>query len=765
MKNSRLLLDIMLLIFPLLALMLYIFNQDATWVQSISIILIISTIPSLLLLIYEVVKSLLNHKFGVDLLAILSMSGALWMNEPATAAVIAAMTASGRFLENYARGRAEREMVALLSRVPRVANRLTEDGIQVIPVESIQPGYLLLVKLGETIPVDGPLVSVSAVLNESSITGESLPVTRQTGELLLSGTINAGDALKMHAARAAKDSTLQGIISVVEQAGQARAPAARLADRYAVWFIPFTLIVAWLAWLVSQDPIRALAVLVVATPCPLLLAVPVALVSGISRCAKRGILIKGSAALEQLARADYLFFDKTGTLTGGMAKLMSIHSFSPHFSQPDLLKLAASMDQLSCHVIASAILQAAQEQGLGSLPMPESVQEVAGAGLTGKVNGQQVCLGTLDFVLSQARAGSWLESARQRLFIENSTVVAIAVNAELVGWLLFSDQLRLETPRALRMLRKSGVHEIVMLTGDKQEVADSIGTGLGVDQVLAELTPEMKLKYVSSASSAHCTMMVGDGVNDAPALAAAGVGVAMGARGTAAAAESADVVLLTDRLDRLAEAKAIAKLSIRIARQSVLLGMGLCCVAMGFAALGLLPPFEGALLQELIDLLAIMSALRVLASGIARPADKTMSAEQVATLRNEHQMLQPLLQRLTEVATQLPLASPEERRTLMKTLHEQLTQDILAHEQQDEQGLYPTMTLMLAGDDPLAAMSRSHQEIYLLVRKLGQLSNLLQNTDGSSGTVQDIQQCLYGLEAILRLHFAQEEELFSGLQK
>jgi ATPase, P-type (transporting), HAD superfamily, subfamily IC len=303
-----------------------------------------------------------------------------------------------------------------------------------------------------------------------------------------------------------------------------------------------------------------------------------------------------------------------------------------------------------------------------------------------------------------------------------------------------------------------------MLTGDKQEVAESIGTGLGVDQVLAELTPEMKLKYVSKASSAHCTMMVGDGVNDAPALAAADVGVAMGARGTAAAAESADVVLLTDRLDRLAEAKVIARLSIRIARQSVWLGMGLCCVAMVFAALGLLLPFEGALLQEFIDLLAIMSALRVLASGITRPADRTMSAEQVAALRNEHHRLQPLLQRLTEVATLLPQASPEERRTLMKTLHDQLTQDILAHEQQDEQGLYPTMTLMLAGDDPLAAMSRSHQEIYLLVRKLGQLSILLQSTDGSPGTVQDIQQCLYGLEAILRLHFAQEEELFSGLQ-
>lgn len=315
MKNSRFLLDIMLLIFPLLALTLYIVNQDTTWGQNTAVILIISTIPSLLLLTYEVVKSLLSHKFGVDLLAILSMSGALWMDEPATAAVIAAMTASGRFLENYARGRAEREMVALLSRVPRFANRLTENGIQVIPVESIQPGYLLLVKLGETIPVDGPLVSVSAVLNESSITGESLPVTRQTGELLLSGTINAGDALKMHAARAAKDSTLQGIISVVEQAGQARAPAVRLADRYAAWFIPFTLGVAWLAGMVSHDPLRALAVLVVATPCPLLLAVPVALVSGISRCAKRGILIKGSSALEQLARADYLFFDKTGTLT------------------------------------------------------------------------------------------------------------------------------------------------------------------------------------------------------------------------------------------------------------------------------------------------------------------------------------------------------------------------------------------------------------------------------------------------------------------
>lgn len=764
MKNNQFWLNVVLLTLPLLALILRFSNRNSAWEQDISVLLMVSTAPSLLLLIYEAVQSLFNRQFGVDLLAILSMFGALWMGELATAAVIAAMTATGRLLESYAQGRAEREMTALLSKAPRFANRLVGGDIHVIPVESIHPGDLLLVKLGETIPVDGPLVSDNAVLNESSITGESLPVTKQVGALLLSGAINAGDALKMHAARTAKDSTLQGIIRVVEQACQSRAATTRLADRYAAWFIPFALGIAWLAWFVSHDPLRALAVLVVATPCPLLLAVPVALVSGISRSAQRGVLIKGSAALEQLARADHLFFDKTGTLTGGTAKLVSIQSFNPRYTQQDLLKLAASLDQLSCHVIASAILQAAHEQGIGSLPMPESVREVAGAGLTGKVNGQLVCLGTLDFVLSHARAGSWLEPARQRLFIENATVVAIAIETELVGWLLLSDQLRLETPRALRMLRKTGVREIVMLTGDKQEVADSIGTGLGVDRVQAELTPDMKLAHVSSASVSHCTMMVGDGVNDAPALAAANVGVAMGARGTAAAAESADIVLLTDRLDRLADAKGIAILSMRIATQSVWLGMGLCCVAMVFAAFGMLPPFEGALLQELIDLLAILSALRVLASRITRPVDRTMSAEQVVALRDEHNHLLPLLQRLTEVAALFPQASPKEQRTILKALHEQLTQEILTHERQDEQGLYPAMTTMLTGDDPLAALSRSHQEIYLEVRKLGQLSALLQNTDGSARTIQDIQRSLYGLEAILRLHFAQEEELFGSLQ-
>lgn len=710
MKNNQPWLNIVLLAFPLLALILHFFNRTYSWGQDTVVLLMLATVPSLLLTICETVQSLFKRQFGVDLLAIFSMFGALLMGEPATAAVIAAMTATGRLLESYAQGRAEREMTALLSKAPRFANRLIGDDIHIVSIESIQPGDLLLVKLGETIPVDGPLVSDNAILNESSITGESLPAAKQSGALLLSGAINAGDALKMLAARSAKDSTLQGIIRVVEQASLSRATTARLADRYAVWFIPLALGIACVAWFVSHDPVRALAVLVVATPCPLLLAVPVALVSGISRSAQRGVLIKGSAALEQLARADHLFFDKTGTLTGGTAKLVSIQSFNLHYTQQDLLKLAASLDQLSCHVIASAILQAAHEQGLRSLPMPESVREVAGAGLTGKVNGQYVCLGTLDFVLSNARAGSWLESARQRLFIENTTVVAIAVDGELVGWLLLSDQLRLETPRALRMLRKTGVREIVMLTGDKQEVADSIGTGLGVDRVHAELTPDMKLAHVSRASASSCTMMVGDGVNDAPALAAANVGVAMGARGTAAAAESADIVLLTDRLDRLADAKGIAILSMRIAIQSVWLGMGLCCSAMAFAAFGILPPFEGAVLQELIDLLAILSALRVLASRITRPEDKAMSAEQVIALRNEHNHLLPLLQRLTEVAALFPQASPNEQRTILKTLHEQLTQEILTHERQDEQGLYPAMATMLVGDDPLAALSRSHPQ-------------------------------------------------------
>lgn len=764
MKNTPFWLNVVLLVFPLLALLLHVVNWRYSGEQDTAVLLMVSTAPAVLLLVYETAHSLFSRQFGVDLLALLSMAGALWMGEPATAAVIAVMTATGRLLENYAKGRAEREMTALLSKAPRFANCLVGDDIRVIPVETIRPGDLLLVKLGETIPVDGPLVSERATLDESSLTGESLPVTKESGALLLSGAINAGDALQMRAARPARESTFQGIIRVVEQASQSRAPTARLADRYAVWFIPVALGVACLAWQLSHDPLRALAVLVVATPCPLLLAVPVALVSGISRAAQRGVLIKGSAALEQLARADHLFFDKTGTLTGGTAKLVSIESFDPHYTQQDLLRMAASLDQLSCHIIASAILQAAHEQGLGPLPMPVSVREVAGSGLTGWVNGQQVCLGTLDFVLSQANAGSWLESARKRLFIENATVVAIAIDAELIGWLLLSDQLRLETPRALRLLRKAGVREIVMLTGDKQEVADSIGTGLGVDRVAAELSPAMKLAHVTEASTRHSTMMVGDGVNDAPALAAAGVGVAMGARGAAAAAESADIVLLTDRLDRLAEAKRIAVVSMRIAAQSVWLGMGLCGAAMVFAALGMLPPFEGALLQELIDILAILSALRVLASRTARPVAKTMSAEQVAALKDEHQHLLPLLHRLTEVAALLPQSTPEAQCRILQTLHDQLNQDLLSHERHDEQALYPAVTTLLAGDDPLAALSRSHQEICREVRRLGQLNALLQSEDGSTRTIQDIQRSLYGLEAILRLHFAQEEELFGSLQ-
>ncbi|BEV72646.1 heavy metal translocating P-type ATPase [Paludibacterium sp. THUN1379] len=755
--------NLLLLAIPLLSLMLHWLGAASDWHLPTRWLLVCATIPALLVLLFETGSALIRRQFGVDLLAILSMLGALWMGEPATAAVIAAMTATGRGLDRYATGRAEREMTALLARAPHQANRLHAEQLERIPVEAIAPGDLLLVRQGETVPVDGPLMSEYATLDESSLTGEALPVTRQAGDLLLSGVINAGEAIRMRAARAATDSTFQGIIRIVGQASQTRSPATRLADRHALWFIPFALLLSLLAWLISHDPVRALAVLVVATPCPLLLAVPVALVSGMSRAARRGVLIKGSAALEQLARADHLFFDKTGTLTGGTARLTAIRCFEPPHTPQTLLRLAASMDQMSCHVMATAILQAAHEQGLTPLPLPEDVQEVAGAGLTGRVGTQQVCLGTLDFVLTHASAGPWFEQERKRLPLETASVVAVAIDGQLAGWLLLADQLRLETPRALRMLRRAGVQKIVMLTGDKQEVAEGIGTGIGVDQVLAELTPDMKLQQIRAASGQHCTMMVGDGVNDAPALAAAGVGVAMGVRGAAAAAESADIVLMVDRLDRLADAKQIAMRTMRIARQSVMLGMGLCLLAMLTAALGDLPPLQGALLQEVIDVLAILSALRALLGQSARPADRTLSTERVNALREEHQQLLPLLNRLTEVAALLPQASEAEQYQRLQALCHQLTEELLTHEQQDEQGLYPAVTAMLPGEDPLAALSRSHQEIHREVRRLAQLTTLLQ-TSCTVAAIQDIQRSLYGLEAILRLHFAQEEELFGSLQ-
>jgi heavy metal translocating P-type ATPase len=713
----------------------------------------------LLAVLIDTAVALWHKQFGLDLIALVSIAGAIALQEYFTAAVIALMFASGRALEGYAEKRAQDEMSALLQKAPRIANRYEHGQMVQVPLAAVRPGDRLAVRPGETVPVDGTLVS-GATVDESSLTGEALPVSYGPGRSLGSGVVNAGDAFDLLATSTAQDSTFSNIIRLVRTAQESKAPATRLADRYALMFVPLALGIAGLSWLLSGDPNRALAVVVVATPCPLILAVPVALVSAMSRCAQRGVLIKHGAALERMADVKTMFFDKTGTLTGGKARLVAISS-DPAVEQEEILRLAASLEQMSGHVIAQAVVAAAIERRM-RLSVPERVSEEPGAGLSGWVDGRAVRIGGHDYVQGSEHWPAWAANLADRIAYEGAAGVYVAVDGSLRGVLQMADEIRLDAPRALRMLRAAGVGRIVMLTGDRADVARTIGSALAVDAVLAEQTPASKLAAISEAGRDGVTLMVGDGINDAPALAAADVGVAMGARGAAAAAESAQVVLLVDRLDRLAFAVRIAQQSKRIALQSVAGGMGLSIAAMLVAAVGYLPPVAGALLQELIDVAVIANALRVLRLGPAR-SSQSMSANDLDKLKEEHVRLLPIIDRLGWLADQAGSLPAPVMRDELVSLNASLRSRILPHESSDDAELYPRVARLIGGEDPMASMSSTHREIYRLSRILDRLSNARTGEGGEGPSMHELRRTLYALDAILRLHFAQEEEIYHGL--
>ena len=566
------------------------------------------TVPVLLALVAETAASLRRGDVGLDIVAALSMSAALAFGEELAAAIVALMYAGGQFLEAYAERRARRDMTALLSRVPRTAMRHRDGRLEEVALDVVRPGDRLLIRRGDVVPVDGRVADGVAVLDQSALTGESLPVTFMTGGQVLSGSTNAGDAFDLTAEHRAAESTYAGVVRLVEAAQRSRAPMARLADRYALVFLGVTVALATTAWWFSGDPIRAVAVLVVATPCPLILAVPVAIVSGLSRAAKLGILIKGGKAIETLARVRALVIDKTGTLTIGHARIVDIRTAGT-ITVDELLRLAASLDQASKHIIAQTIVAAARARGL-MLAVPTEVVETPGEGLVGRIDGQSVIVGGLHFVAGQIAVPSFPMLPEERP--PGALAVAVAVDGRLAGVLMLADELRAGTEHLLQELRALGIERIVLATGDRHEVARFISVGLSLDQVRSDLTPDQKILVVLSERKNGPVMMIGDGINDAPALAAADVGVAMGAKGAAASAEAADVVLLVDQLDRILPAIRIARRSRRIALESVAAGMGLSFAAMMAAAAGLLLPVEGALLQEAIDVAVIFNALRAL---------------------------------------------------------------------------------------------------------------------------------------------------------
>lgn len=563
-------------------------------------------IPVLAGLLVEIVRSLSKGEVGLDIVAALSMSAALVFGEALAAAVVALMYSGGTFLESFAEGRARREMSDLLSRVPRTATRRRDGALEEVPLDDIAPGDLLLIRQGDVAPVDGAVESDRAMLDQSALTGESMPVRLDRGQDVMSGSTNAGEAFDLRVARRAADSTYAGIVRLVEAAQASKAPMSRLADRYSLLFLAVTVTLATAAWWFTGDPIRAVAVLVVATPCPLILAVPVALVAGLSRAAHFGVLIKGAKPLEALAGIRTLILDKTGTLTDGRPQIVSVVTQGA-LSEDEVLRLAAALDQASKHPIAQAIVAAARARGMG-LPIPGDVVETPGEGVAGTIGGRRVVVGGADFVTSQIGAPALEAGVRDA----GSVVVALAVDGTNAGHIVMADALRSGTAGLLAGLRRLGIARILLATGDRRAVAEAVTEGLGLDALRADLTPDQKVLLVLTERKNGPVMMVGDGVNDAPALAAADIGVAMGARGAAASAEAADVVLLVDHLDRLLPGIEIAQRARRIALESVAAGIGLSILGMIAAAFGYLTPVQGALLQEVIDVAVILNALRAL---------------------------------------------------------------------------------------------------------------------------------------------------------
>ncbi len=723
------------------------------------------TIVVAIRLVVEILNAIRHGQVGVDLIAVLAMVGSVLLHESLPGAVIAVMITTGRALEDYADNRARRELEALLARSPRVVHRYGPDGLTSPPIESVVQGDRLLVKPGEVVPVDGTIVGEAAVLDESALTGESRPTIHQPGDQVSSGTVNAGSPFDLISLASAEASTYAGIIRLVASAASSKAPFVRLADRFALLFLPVTFGIAGIAWLLSGDPVRALAVLVVATPCPLILAAPIAIVSGISRAAGRGIIVKGGGALESLARASVVLFDKTGTLTSGSPTVAGVESFGS--IEPDeLLRLAASLEQLSPHVFAGAVVRAAHERSL-TLDLPEDVNERAGTGVTGRIGSRLIQVGQADWMAAGQPLPGRVRELRRRTALEGSSTAFVGVDGCIEGALILTDPIRTETPRALRLLRRAGIRRIVMVTGDSPAVAETVGSAIGVDSILAERTPAEKLAIVASerADSGGLVVMVGDGINDAPSLAAADVGVAMGARGATAASEAADIVIVVDRLDRIAEAIRIARRSRRIALQSVILGIGLSVLAMIAAAYGLLPPVAGAILQELIDVAVILNALRALGGDREQRTTVPGWAETGPALHAAHTGLHGEIERLRRTADRLDQLEPAAALAEVREINAFLAGPLLDHERFEDQTVYPSVASAAGDDDATAPLSRTHREIFHLIGLFSRQVDELEAGGPDDGDQRDLRRVLYSLHAILGLHMAQEEELYVGLSE
>lgn len=543
----------------------------------------------------EMIKTLRSGKYGVDLLAIMAILSTLAVGQYWASLIILLMLVGGDTLEDYAANKAGSELKALLEHAPEKAHIIQADGsIKDTTLEEVQIGDQLIVKPGEQVPVDGVVTKGSGTFDESSLTGESKPVEKKVKSELMSGSINGNSAIEYQATKLASDSQYQKIIRLVRESQNQPAHFVRLADRYAVPFTIIALIISGIAWIVSGDPNRFAQVLVVASPCPLILAAPIALVSGMSRTSRNGIIVKSGTSIEKMALLKKIFFDKTGTITTGELSLSKV-SPAPGFTKEQLLQYAASVEQQSNHVLAVSLLHDYQGQ---LLPL-KNLEEKTAQGVQAQIQGKMVKAGKMDFV----NPGHDVQSSDPTIFV--------SIDGQYAGKITLVDQIRPEAQQTISNLRKLNIQHLEMLTGDNQTTAQKISQHAGLTEYHSNLLPEDKIKALQATPKAQRPMgMVGDGVNDAPALAIADVGIAMGAKGSTAASESADVVILKDDLSRLVRAIIISRETMTIAKQAVLIGIFICTALMLIAAFGIIPTIIGALLQEVIDTVSILWSLK-----------------------------------------------------------------------------------------------------------------------------------------------------------
>ncbi|WCG36344.1 heavy metal translocating P-type ATPase [Companilactobacillus farciminis] len=561
--------------------------------------LIISILGLLLALIMfiDMIKVLKSGNFGIDLLAITAIVATIVLGQYWAGWIVLLMLTGGDTLEEYAANKAKSELKSLLDNTPSKAHLLKDGNVTDVDIDDVKVGDKILVRPKEQVPVDGLVIDGQSEIDESSLTGESVPVNVSEGSHVMSGSINGENPFQIKAEKIAADSEYQAIVKLVKESETHPAKFVRLADRYAVPFTLIAYIIAGVAWYVSKDPVRIAQVLVVASPCPLILAAPIAFVSGMSRTSRNGIIIKSGTALEKLNSAKTVAFDKTGTITKGKLVVDEFRTTN-HFDEKTVMSYAASIEQNSSHVMAEAIVDYARSNNV-ALKKTDDLKEITAEGIVGKVEGHVVKVGQASFATKEA-----VDEVK-------GSGVYVSIDGQYAGVYSLLDQIRPESKSTIAKLKDFGIKNILMISGDKKEATEMVASEVGITKSYPTSLPADKVKIIDGLDKEyHPTVMVGDGVNDAPALALADVGIAMGYKGANAASESADAVILQDDLSKVSTAVKIAHDTMKVAREAVLIGIFICIALMLVAAFGLIPTIIGAMLQEVVDTVAILYALR-----------------------------------------------------------------------------------------------------------------------------------------------------------